>query len=56
VVSTREELLDAILAAADAQPEYAARAAAWRERFTPRDDGAAGRRVVERMLAEGWLG
>lgn len=56
VVSTREELLDAILAAADGQPEYASRAAAWRERFTPRDDGDAGRRVVERMLAEGWLG
>jgi CDP-glycerol glycerophosphotransferase len=56
VVSTREELRAAILAAADGQPEYAARAAAWRERFTPRDDGAAGRRVVERMLAEGWLG
>jgi CDP-glycerol glycerophosphotransferase len=56
VVSTREELLDAILAAADGQPEFADRAAAWRERFTPRDDGAAGRRVVERMLAEGWLG
>jgi CDP-glycerol glycerophosphotransferase (TagB/SpsB family) len=56
VVSTRDELKDAILAAADGQPEFAARAAAWRERFTPRDDGAAGRRVVERMLAEGWLG
>lgn len=55
VVSTRDELREAILAAADGQPEYASRAAAWRERFTPRDDGAAGRRVVERMLAEGWL-
>jgi CDP-glycerol glycerophosphotransferase len=55
VVSTRDELLAAILAAADGQPEYAARAAAWRERFAPRDDGSAGRRVVERMLAEGWL-
>jgi CDP-glycerol glycerophosphotransferase len=56
VVSTRDELRDAILAAVDGQPEFAARAAAWRERFTPRDDGAAGHRVVERMLAEGWLG
>jgi CDP-glycerol glycerophosphotransferase len=56
VVSTREDLRGAILAAADGQPEFAARADAWRERFTPRDDGAAGRRVVERMLAEGWLG
>jgi CDP-glycerol glycerophosphotransferase (TagB/SpsB family) len=55
VVSTRDELRDAILAAADGQHEYAERAAAWRERFTPLDDGAAGHRVVERMLAEGWL-
>ncbi|HWH98045.1 MAG TPA: CDP-glycerol glycerophosphotransferase family protein, partial [Pseudolysinimonas sp.] len=56
VVSTRDELRDAILAAASGQPEYASRAAAWRERFTPRDDGAAGHRVVERMLSEGWFG
>jgi CDP-glycerol glycerophosphotransferase (TagB/SpsB family) len=55
VVSTREELRDALLASVDGQPEYAERAAAWRERFTPCDDGAAGQRVVERMLAEGWL-
>ncbi|WP_395638761.1 CDP-glycerol glycerophosphotransferase family protein [Pseudolysinimonas sp.] len=55
VVTTRDELREAILAAADGQPPYAARRAAWRERFTPRDDGAAGQRVVERMLAEGWL-
>jgi CDP-glycerol glycerophosphotransferase len=56
VVSTRDELRDAILAAAAGQPEYAERAAAWRERFTPRDDGAAGRRIVDRLFAEGWLG
>lgn len=56
VVSTREDLKAAILASADGQPEYAARAAAWRKRFAPRDDGHAGRRVVERMLAEGWFG
>jgi CDP-glycerol glycerophosphotransferase len=56
VVSTREELREAILAAADGQPEFASRAAAWRERFTPLDDGDAGHRVVARMLAEGWLG
>jgi CDP-glycerol glycerophosphotransferase (TagB/SpsB family) len=56
VVSTRDELRDAIRSSIDGQPEFAERAAAWRERFTPRDDGAAGRRVVERMLAEGWLG
>jgi len=56
VVSTRDELRDAIRSSIDGQPQFAERAAAWRERFTPRDDGSAGRRVVERMLAEGWLG
>jgi CDP-glycerol glycerophosphotransferase (TagB/SpsB family) len=55
VVSTREELRDAVLASADGQPEFAERAAAWRERFTPRDDGTAGARVVARMRAEGWF-
>ena len=55
VVSTREQLRDAVLASVDGQPEFAARAAAWRERFTPRDDGAAGARVVARMHAEGWF-
>ncbi|MFT4124564.1 MAG: CDP-glycerol glycerophosphotransferase family protein [Microbacteriaceae bacterium] len=29
---------------------------AWRERFNPRDDGAAGLRVVERLYREGFLG
>jgi CDP-glycerol glycerophosphotransferase len=56
VVATRDALKEAILASVDGQPEYAARATAWRERFAPLDDGHAGRRVVERMLAEGWLG
>ena len=56
VVSTRAELRDAVLASVDGQPEFADRAAAWRERFTPRDDGSAGRRVVARLRAEGWLG
>jgi CDP-glycerol glycerophosphotransferase (TagB/SpsB family) len=56
VVATRDELRDAIRSSLDGQPAFADRAAAWRERFTPRDDGSAGRRVVERMLAEGWLG
>jgi CDP-glycerol glycerophosphotransferase (TagB/SpsB family) len=56
VVSTRDELRDAVRSSIGGQPEFADRAAAWRERFTPLDDGSAGRRVVERMLAEGWLG
>ncbi len=55
VTTTRDELRAAILASRDGQPEFAARAEAWRERFTPLDDGRAGERVVRRMLAEGWL-
>ncbi len=56
VTHTRDELRDAVLLSAAGQAEYAERAAAWRERFTPRDDGRAGDRVVARMAAEGWLG
>lgn len=55
VVSTREGLRDAVLASVDGQPAFAERAAAWRARFTPRDDGDAGARVVSRMRAEGWF-
>lgn len=55
IVETRDQLRDAVLAARDGHPEFASRAAAWRERFTPRDDGVAGARVVTRMLVEGWL-
>ena len=36
--------------------EFAERYAAWRARFNPRDDGGAGDRVVQRMIAEGILG
>lgn len=56
VVHDREALRDAIRAAATAPDAGAAsRAAAWRARFTPLDDGHAGERVVRRMLDAGWL-
>jgi len=58
VVHDREGLHDAIRASAGRQtPDAGAalRAANWRERFTPLDDGHAGERVVQRMLDEGWL-
>ncbi|MGN6272133.1 MAG: CDP-glycerol glycerophosphotransferase family protein [Protaetiibacter sp.] len=55
VVRTREELLDAILDAEVARARYRQQAARWRERFTPLDDGEAGRRVVQRMIEAGWL-
>jgi CDP-glycerol glycerophosphotransferase len=58
VVHDRAGLRDAILAARDGAVQDAAarsRASAWRERFTPLDDGSAGERVVRRMLDAGWL-
>jgi CDP-glycerol glycerophosphotransferase (TagB/SpsB family) len=55
VVQTRDELLEAIRAADAAAPAFATQRAAWRARFTPRDDGSAGARVVQRLIAEGWL-
>lgn len=55
VVSTRDELLAAIRSAPEDAGRYAERAARWRERFTPHDDGASGDRVVRRMIADGWF-
>jgi CDP-glycerol glycerophosphotransferase (TagB/SpsB family) len=55
VVTTREQLLDAVRDAPRAADKYAERYAAWRARFTPHDDGHAAERVVQRMLDERWL-
>ncbi|HEU5267916.1 MAG TPA: CDP-glycerol glycerophosphotransferase family protein, partial [Jatrophihabitans sp.] len=55
VVTTREQLLDAVRDAPRAADKYAERYAAWRAKFTPFDDGHAAERVVQRMLDERWL-
>jgi CDP-glycerol glycerophosphotransferase (TagB/SpsB family) len=59
VVHEREGLRDAILATrgknGGRDTAAQSRADAWRERFTPLDDGHAGERVVRRMLDAGWL-
>jgi CDP-glycerol glycerophosphotransferase (TagB/SpsB family) len=55
VVHDRDALRDAIRAAQTQDAAAASRAAAWRTRFTPLDDGHAGERVVQRMLDAGWL-
>ncbi|HEV7741767.1 MAG TPA: CDP-glycerol glycerophosphotransferase family protein, partial [Pseudolysinimonas sp.] len=59
VVHEREDLRDAILATRSVgggrDAAARARADAWRERFTPLDDGHAGARVVQRMLDAGWF-
>ena len=53
VVASRDALLDAIDASSSGT--LPSQRAAWRERFTPLDDGRAGERVVARILAEGLL-
>lgn len=51
---TLDEVVDAVRAAGPGDG-WDERRRAWRERFAPLDDGRAGERVVERMLAEGIL-
>jgi CDP-glycerol glycerophosphotransferase len=53
VVTDPEELVR-LVKAADAS-DFAERYAAWQERFNPKDDGAAGERVVRRLIDEGLL-
>jgi CDP-glycerol glycerophosphotransferase len=57
VTRTADQLLAALteVLAGDAEDARSARYAAWRDRFCPGDDGHAAGRVLERMLAEGWL-
>jgi len=57
VARTRDEVLDVLasLAAAPAPAVASPQLGAWRDRFTPRDDGRAAERVVARILAEGML-
>ncbi|CAN5267953.1 hypothetical protein BH09ACT3_BH09ACT3_09160 [soil metagenome] len=56
VSSTMDELLGQVLGRDELAAQYAERYAAWRRRFNPRDDGSAAERVVERLVAEGFLG
>ncbi len=56
VVPELGQLVDLVRRRDSIAPEYAARYAAWRARFNPRDDGNAAARVVERLVAEGFLG
>ena len=55
VVSNVDGLIDAVHHAAGRAAAYAEVAAEWRRTYAPLDDGEAGRRVVERLIAEGWL-
>jgi CDP-glycerol glycerophosphotransferase len=55
VVETQADLLDTIKELDAVDAAYATRRAAWRDRFAPYDDGHAGERVVEHLVAAGWL-
>ena len=52
VVHDAAELVTLVQNPDAVQREYAARYAAWRERFNPRDDGRAAERVVARLIRE----
>ena len=53
VVQKASELVELVRHPDAVQAEYAAKYAAWRERFNPRDDGHAAERVVTRLIREG---
>ena len=53
VVQRADELVDLVRNRDAAAADYAARYAAWRERFNPHDDGHAAERVIERLVARG---
>lgn len=55
VVSTADEVRAAVVTAHDTMPGFAQRRAVWREQFTPKEDGLAGERVVQRMIDAGWF-
>jgi CDP-glycerol glycerophosphotransferase (TagB/SpsB family) len=56
VVETSQDLLAAVVEAQTAPEKYAARRAAWRERFATHDDGHVAERVVRKLYDAGWLG
>ena len=55
VVETSDDLLDAVHRADELRDAHADGIRAWQARFTARDDGQAGRRVVQRMVDAGWF-
>ena len=55
VVETTDDLLVAVVHAAEHRDEHADGLRSWQTRFTAHDDGQAGRRVVQRMIDAGWF-
>ena len=56
VVQNSEKLVTLIKDRDNVREAYATKYVAWQQRFNPRDDGAAARRVVQRMISEKLLG
>jgi len=56
VVQDSEKLVTLIKDRDNVREAYATKYVAWQQRFNPRDDGAAARRVVQRMINEKLLG
>ena len=55
LVQDPTELADLVRDRDAVHKKFATRYAAWQERFNPRDDGKAGRRIVERLVRSGIL-
>ena len=56
VVRTSGELVSLIRDREQISADYAQKYAAWQQRFNPRDDGEAARRVVNRLIAQRMIG
>jgi CDP-glycerol glycerophosphotransferase len=52
---TTDELVEAVRAARRGAPEHAQAYERWVRTYVPLDDGDAGRRVVQRIIDQGWL-
>ena len=55
VVETTDDLLEAVVHAEESRDTHADGLHAWQQRFASRDDGQAGRRVVQHMIDAGWF-
>jgi CDP-glycerol glycerophosphotransferase (TagB/SpsB family) len=55
VVRTTDEVADAIVDLTGDPGRFAEELESWRHRFAPLDDGLAGERVLQQMIAEGWF-
>jgi CDP-glycerol glycerophosphotransferase (TagB/SpsB family) len=55
VITEQAELIALLRGEPTHEAEYADRYAAWQKKYNPRDDGHAAERVINRLIAEGYL-